>query len=136
MIDRSRILASLSIALTMATAVLLFNQFAPQSSQSDAEPEGPAYLVSGRVVPADGPTPTGLRVRIRGVEDGRVRSVMVPVKPDGTFIARDLRPGTYTVIAILPGETDGSPDVEAGSTEVTIENRDVSGVAISLRRRS
>ena len=57
----------------------------------------------------------------------------VPVRPDGSFVAKGLRPGIYTATALIAGSGDGAPDAEVGSIEVTIENADVTGVLIDLR---
>lgn len=132
---RARMIRIVAAALASLTAVLLFNRFGPQSLETTDDPEAPTYSVSGRAVAADGQVPSGMRIRIRGLEDGRVRSVTVPAQPDGTFVARGLRPGVYTAFAMVPGGGSGAPDLEIGSAEVTVGSADVTGVTITVRRR-
>jgi hypothetical protein len=131
---RARIMRILAALLVSLTAVLLINRFASPPSP-DEDPDAPTYSVSGRAVAADGQLPPGLRIRIRGLEDGRVRSVTVPAQPDGSFVAKGLRPGVYTAHAMAAGTGSDALDIEVGSAEVTIGSADVTGVTINLRGR-
>lgn len=123
---RARVLASLGIALTMGCAVLLFNTYwtPQQTTERDAEP---TYAIEGRVVVESGALPANVWVRLSAEQGGGVRSVSVPVKPDGAFRADDLPPGVYRLRAAQRG--DGA-DRDLGSTNVTVTGADVRGVTL------
>lgn len=131
---RTQVARSLAIGVTVLCAVLLYNQFGLKRNADAGDAGAPTYSVSGRAVAADGQPPPGMRIRLRGLDDGRVRSVTVPAKPDGSFSATGLAPGLYTISAFAPGTGDGAADVEIGTAEVTVGNADLSGVTIPLRR--
>lgn len=128
--NRSRLITSATIALTMVVAVVVFNSF------QDAGQEGPAragvFSILGRVAPGDGPIPDGLWIRVTGQHDGRVQSVSVPLEPDGSFEARDLAPGFYTLRA---SKRSGGPEAaqELGSATALLTDADVTGIVIALK---
>lgn len=127
--DRSRILASATIALTMVFAVVVFNNFRSEEPGNSVGTER-VFSIRGHVE-AGGTMPEGLWIRITGQQDGQVRSVSVPVKPDGTFEASDLAPGFYTLRAAQRG-VDAAPSQNLGEATAMITDGDAA-VVIALK---
>lgn len=126
--DRSRLITSAAIALTMLVAVLVFNTF--QGRDSGAPARAGLFSIGGRVASADGQLPGGLWIRLTGQQDGRVQSVSVPVAAAGTFTARDLEPGFYTLRAV---RRSGDDHQELGSATAMVTDADVTGIVITVK---
>jgi hypothetical protein len=123
---KPRLLPSVTIALSIVFAMVLFNAFGLRPDDGD----GPTFSISGRAIAADGALPDNLWVRVSWEEGSGVRSVSVPVGADGTFRAEKLKPGDYRLAPVVRGAADTALDVTPAS--VTIRDRDATGIEIRM----
>jgi hypothetical protein len=123
---KPRLLPSVTIALSIVLAMVLFNAFGLRPDDGD----GPSYTISGQAIAAEGALPANLWVRVSWEEGRGVRSVSVPVQADGTFRAEKLKPGDYRLAPAVRGESDTLLDVKPAA--VTIRDRDVTGIEIRM----
>jgi hypothetical protein len=112
-----------ALTLTITTADLLGVDIQVQRSG--------AYRLSGHVVSESGAPALDAHVNIARI-DGRGSHSAHPETKDGTFVARGLIGGVYSVHASVGGR-DGERG-EIGATEVRIDGADVSGVAVRTSR--
>lgn len=125
---KPRLLPSVTIALSIVLGMVLFNAFGLRPDETSES--GTVYAISGRAVAAGGALPENLWVRISWEEGSGVRSVSVPVRADGTFVAEKLKPGDYRLVPDIRGDTE--TPVDAKPAAVTIRDRDVTGIEIQL----
>ncbi|MBA3231515.1 MAG: hypothetical protein H0T05_01730 [Acidobacteria bacterium] len=125
---KPRLLPSVTVAFSLVLVVVLFNALGLKPD--DPGDGGTVYSISGRAIAAHGTLPANLWVRISWEEGRGVRSVSVPVRPDGTFVAEKLRPGDYRLAPDVRG--DAAPPIEGTPAAVTIRDRDVTGIEIRM----
>lgn len=130
--DRSRLIMSATIALTMLIGVLLFNSF--RSEDASAPGREGTFSISGRVAAGEGQARDGIWIRVTGQHEGRVRSVTVPLAPDGSFTAPALEPAYYTLRALRRVANDGERELEVGSAATMVTDADVTGMVIEIKR--
>ena len=126
---------SLTVAILALSAFAVFELAGPfMRRESDAT--GTAqFSITGRVVKADGQPPSNVWVRVGWHEDGGVvRSVSVPVAPDGTFNAANLAPRRYILTTVRrEQQSSASGPLDAGVAVVTVGNAHVKDTVIATR---
>jgi hypothetical protein len=113
----------------------VFEFAGPFMRRESAATGTPQFSITGRVVKADGQPPSNVWVRVGWHEDGGVvRSVSVPVAPDGTFNAANLEPRRYILTTVRRDQqSNASAPLDAGVAVVTVGNAHVKDTVIATR---
>lgn len=93
------------------------------------------FIVSGRIVSADGTVPTGLGVMVFQPADDGSSGASCELDSQGRFRSDGLSPGTYILSAApLAGDSGASPAGERGFAAITVKDADIGGVVITTTR--
>ena len=92
------------------------------------------FVISGRVLDPHNLRPADAMLSLGYDRDGAGYGIPVPMTSDGLFTTQTVYPGTYVLMVVRNPYSHTEPAMPVGLSIVRVENRDASGVTVTIQR--